>query len=55
MRKGEALGLQWSAVNFTKGTISINKQLQKVLGQKEYRLISPKTEKAVESLPHHSL
>lgn len=28
MRKGEAMGLQWSCINFQQGTITINKQLQ---------------------------
>jgi len=45
MREGEALGLRWSAVNFTKGTITINNQLQKIVGQKEYQLIKPKNGK----------
>lgn len=33
MREGEALGLQWPAVNLTKGTININSQLQKIVGK----------------------
>ena len=45
MREGEALGLRWSAVNFTQGTITINNQLQKIVGQKEYQLIKPKNGK----------
>lgn len=45
MREGEALGLQWPAVNLTKGTININSQLQKNVGKKEYQLITPKNGK----------
>ena len=29
MRDGEVLGLKWDCVNFQKGTILINKQLQR--------------------------
>ena len=45
MREGEALGLHWDCVDLTKGTITINKQLQKLVGDKEYHLISPKNGK----------
>ena len=46
MRKGEILGLQWGNVNLVKGTILINKQLQKVVGSKgEYHLVSTKNSK----------
>ena len=45
MREGEALGLRWSAVNFANGTITINSQLQKIVGKKEYQLITPKNGK----------
>lgn len=45
MREGEALGLRWSAVNLTNGTININSQLQKIVGKKEYQLITPKNGK----------
>ena len=45
MREGEALGLLWSAVNLSQGTISINTQLQKIVGKKEYQLITPKNGK----------
>ena len=45
MREGEALGLRWSAVNLAKGTININSQLQKIVGVKEYQLITPKNGK----------
>lgn len=46
MRKAEALGLQWDCVDLTKGTITINKQLQLVRGgQGEYRLAPTKNSK----------
>ena len=45
MREGEILGLQWDRINFTKGTILIDTQLQKVVGKKEYNLVSTKNGK----------
>ena len=51
MREGEALGLQWDCVNLTKGTIAINQQLQKVVGEKEYRLVSTKNSKGRQITP----
>lgn len=46
LRQGEALGLTWDAVNFERGTIRINKQLQKVVGEKgKYQLVSTKNSK----------
>lgn len=46
MREAEALGLTWDCVNFEKGTITINKQLQMVRGGKgEYRLAPTKNSK----------
>ena len=46
MREAEALGLTWDCVNFSKGTITINKQLQMVRGGKgEYRLAPTKNSK----------
>lgn len=32
LRQGEVLGLTWDRVDFAKGTITINRQLQKVVG-----------------------
>ena len=32
MREGEVLGLTWDCVDFTRGTVTVNKQLQKALG-----------------------
>lgn len=46
MREGEALGLTWDCVDFEKGTITINKQLQKERkGTGVYHLVSPKNGK----------
>lgn len=46
LREGEALGLQWSCVDFQKGTILVNKQLQLVRGSKgEYALVPTKNSK----------
>ena len=46
LRRGEALGLTWDRINFNKGTISINKQLQLMRGgNAEYSLISTKNDK----------
>ena len=47
MREGEVLGLQWNCVDLSKGTVTINKQLQKVRGSKgEYALVPTKNGKA---------
>ena len=46
MREGEVLGLTWDCVDFNKGTITINKQLQKERrGAGRYRFVSPKNGK----------
>lgn len=46
MREGEVLGLTWDCIDFKKGTILINKQLQKVRASGgEYVFISPKNNK----------
>ena len=46
MRQGEVLGLSWDCVDFTKGTILINKQLQKATGGGSvYNLLSTKNGK----------
>lgn len=46
MRESEVLGLQWDCVDLTKGTITINKQLQKVRGSRgEYTLAPTKNSK----------
>lgn len=46
MRQGEVLGLMWNCIDFERGTILINKQLQKVIGEKDvYNLMSTKSGK----------
>ena len=46
MRESEVLGLTWDCVNFSKGTITIDKQLQMVRGGNgEYRLAPTKNSK----------
>ncbi len=47
MREGEALGLTWDCVDLDKGTIKINKQLQKVRGSRgEYTFAPTKNGKS---------
>lgn len=46
MREGEVLGLTWDCVDFDKGVLTINKQLQKERrGTGAYHLVSPKNGK----------
>ena len=46
MREGEVLGLKWDCVDFDKGTLLINKQLQQPRdGGREYHLASTKNDK----------
>ena len=46
MREGEVCGLLWDSVDLTKGTITINKQLQKIRGSGgEYSLVPTKNSK----------
>ena len=45
LREGEVLGLTWDCVDFSNGTLLINKQHGKVKGTKEYRLSSLKNDK----------
>lgn len=51
MREGEVLGLKWDCVDFKKGTIVINKQLQKVRNKPEYQLVSTKNSKGRKIMP----
>ena len=46
MREGEVLGLTWDCVDLDKGTILINKQLQKVRDKPVYNLVSTKNGKS---------
>lgn len=47
MREGEVMGLMWDCVDFEAGTITINKQLQRLRGGGgEYRFVSPKNGKS---------
>ncbi len=47
MREGEALGLLWDCVNLTKGTITIDKQLQLIRGSKgQYQMVPTKNSKS---------
>lgn len=46
LREGEVLGLTWDCVNLDKGTVLVNKQLQKVRGSSgEYQLVPTKNSK----------
>ena len=46
MREGEALGLLWSSVDLTKGTITIDKQLQLIRGSRgQYQMVPTKNSK----------
>ena len=46
MREGEALGLLWDCVDLTKGTITIDKQLQLIRGSKgQYQMVPTKNSK----------
>jgi integrase len=44
MRRGEILGLQWSAVDLDNGRIQVSQTLQKVRG--EVRFVAPKTDRS---------
>ena len=46
MREGEALGLLWDCVDLTRGTITIDKQLQLIRGSKgQYQMVPTKNSK----------
>ena len=54
MRIGEALGLTWSDINFSKGTISVNHSLRYKDTEKggyEYHVSSPKTKAGNRTIP----
>ena len=47
LREGEVMGLMWDCVDFEAGTITVNKQLQRLRGGGgEYRFVSPKNGKS---------
>lgn len=46
MREGEALGLLWDCVDLTKGTITVDKQLQLIRGSRgQYQMVPTKNSK----------
>ena len=45
LREGEVLGLKWDCVDFNRGTITVNKQLQYDRKSETYQLITPKNGK----------
>ncbi|WP_329811610.1 site-specific integrase [Streptomyces sp. GSL17-113] len=49
MRRGELLGLRWDAVNFDRGTLTVERSLQRVDG--ELALVRPKTAASVRTIP----
>ncbi|WP_314175696.1 tyrosine-type recombinase/integrase [Streptomyces winkii] len=49
MRRGELLGLRWSAVDLEKGTLTVVTNLQRVSG--ELRLVLPKTRSSERTIP----
>ena len=56
MRRGEILGLTWDCVNFSKGTVTINKQLVHLRsGNKEYTLAPTKNGKTRVISPAQSI
>jgi integrase len=50
MRRGELLGLRWSAVNLQRGTLTINATLRQV-GPRHFAWDEPKTERSRRTLP----
>ena len=56
LREGEVLGLTWDCVDFEKGSITINKQLQRVRrGNGAHNLVSPKNGKSRRITPAPSV
>jgi integrase len=56
LRQGELLGLTWDCINFDKGTILVDKQLQKERsGSGAYNLVSPKNNKSRTITPAPSI
>jgi integrase len=48
LRQGEALGLRWQDIDFSAGTLTVRKQLQRVDGQ--FQLVEPKTARSRRTL-----
>ena len=48
LRQGEALGLRWQDVDLERGTLQVNKQLQRI--DSEFRLLEPKTQRSRRTL-----
>ena len=48
LRQGEALGLQWDAIDFERGTLTVRCALQRV--EKKLRLVEPKTARSRRTL-----
>ena len=48
LRQGEALGLQWKDVNFTKKTVFVWQQIQKIEGT--YQFVKLKSEDSIRTL-----
>ena len=56
MRRGEVCGLQWDCVDFTRGTICVKRQLQKVPGERgKFELTSTKNGKGRTIVPAASV
>jgi len=56
LRKGEVLGLTWDCVDFERGTVLINKQLQLDRGSRNgYNLVSTKNDKPRRITPAHTV
>ncbi|MCQ2538280.1 MAG: site-specific integrase [Lachnospiraceae bacterium] len=48
-RRGEMLGIQWSDINFEKGTITVNKTIMQSIGEGTY-VETPKTKSSVRTI-----
>lgn len=55
IREGEVLGLTWDCVDFDKSAVTINKQLQKTPGSRDYTLVSTKNSKGRRITPASSV
>lgn len=55
LRQGEALGLCWGDVDFTKGTISVSRQIQVINGKQEFTSLKTSRSKRTVVLTHESI